>query len=201
MITIILDCGHGKYTKGKRSPNGELLEYDYNRQIGRRVGECLKELGIEFYYTYPLDDPRDLSLSARALFANKISKEKGAANVLLISLHSNAFGSTEWSSPEGWSIYTTKGYTKSDEYATTIWNEAEKVCKKYGRKIRKDISDSDPDFEQDFTVIFKTICPSVLVEQFFYTNKEEMEWMLTEEGKSACTEIIVNAIKRIEGIS
>lgn len=199
---IVLDCGHSLTTQGKRSPDHQFFEYEYNRIIGRRVAERLNDLGIEYCFTYPIDEPYDLSLTSRANVANKMAKKKGAGNVLLISIHSNAAGNgKDWKNAKGWSVWTTKGETKSDKYATIFWEEAEKVCRKYNRSIRKDTySDGDPDYEANFTVIFKTICPSILIEEFFYDNEEEMHWLLSEEGKSACTEIIINAIKRIEGM-
>lgn len=201
MIYIVLDCGHSIKTAGKHSPDRSFYEYEFNRIIGRRVAERLKELGVEYCFTYPIDDPNDMPLTARANVANKIAKEKGAGNVLLVSIHSNAAcNGKQWMNAVGFSVYSTKGKTKSDEYATVFWEEAEKVCKKYGRKIRKDMSDGDPDFESNFTVIYSTVTPAILLELFFYDNEEECRWLLSEEGKAACTEIIVNAIKRIEGI-
>lgn len=194
------DAGHSVKTKGKVSPDKMFYEWWYNRLIVSKVAKELDKLGIKYIFTYPLEDDDDLSLTARAEAANRIARIYGASNVLFISVHSNAFGTTEWSDPCGWSIYTTKGTTKSDSYADIFWEEAKKVCDRYGRKIRKDTSDGDFDYEENFTVLWKTICPAVLVEQFFYTNKEEKEWLMSDEGKSACTEIIVNAIKRIEGL-
>lgn len=198
----VFDTGHSMLTKGKRSPNHQFFEYEYNRIIGRRVAERLSELGIEYCFTYPIDEPYDLSLTSRANVANKVAKEKGAGNVLLISIHSNAAGNgKQWMNAKGWCVFTTKGVTNSDKYAEIFWEEARKVCAKYGRTTRQDKSDGDNDWEANFTVIFKTICPSILIEEFFYDNEEEMNWLLSEEGKAACTEIIVNAIKRIEGIN
>lgn len=200
-MIFILDCGHSIQTKGKRSPDNQFFEYEYNRIIGRRVAERLKDLNIKCFFTYPIEEPNDLGLSKRADVANKIAKEYGAGNVLFISIHSNGLGDgSKWINAKGWSIYTTVGKTKSDDYAEIFWKEAEKVCKKYGRTIRQDISDGDKDIEENFTVIYKTICPSVLIEEFFYTDKEECKWLLSEEGKNACTEIIVNAILKIENL-
>lgn len=197
----VLDCGHALTTPGKRSPDHQFFEYEYNRIIGRRVAERLNDLGIEYCFTYPIDEPYDLSLTSRANVANKMANEKGAGNVLLISIHSNAAGNgKDWKNAKGWSVWTTKCETKSDKYAEIFWEEARKVCAKYGRTTRQDKSDGDNDWEANFTVIFKTICPSILIEEFFYDNEEEMNWLLSEEGKTACTDIIVNAIKRIEGL-
>lgn len=198
----VLDCGHSLTTGGKRSPDHKFFEYEYNRIIGRRVAERLNEIGIEYCFTYPIDEPYDLSLTSRANVANQKAKEKGAGNVLLISIHSNAAGNgKQWMNAKGWSVWTTKGETRSDKFAEIFWEEARKVCAKYNRTTRQDKSDGDNDWEANFTVIFKTICPSILIEEFFYDNEEEMHWLLSEEGKSACTEIIINAIKRIEGLS
>lgn len=197
----VLDCGHALTTAGKRSPDHKFFEYEYNRIIGRRVAERLNEMGIGYCFTYPIDEPYDLSLTSRANVANKMAKEKGAGNVLFISIHSNAAGNgKDWKNAKGWSVWTTKGETKSDKYAEIFWEEARKVCSRYNRTTRQDTSDGDHDWESNFTVIFKTICPSILIEEFFYDNEEEMHWLLSEEGKSACTEIIINAIKRIEGM-
>lgn len=198
----VLDCGHSLTTPGKRSPDHQFFEYEYNRIIGRRVAERLNDLGIEYCFTYPIDEPYDLSLTSRANVANKVAKEKGAGNVLLISIHSNAAGNgKDWKNAKGWSVWTTKGETRSDKFATLFFEEAVKECAKVGRTLRKDTSDGDPDWEANFTVIFKTICPSILIEEFFYDNQEEMNWLLSEEGKTTCTNIIVNAIKRIEGLN
>lgn len=201
-MVYVIDCGHALTTAGKRSPDHRFFEYEYNRVIGRRVAEQLNKLGIKNFFTYPIDEYYDLSLSSRAENCNKIAKECGVGNTLLISIHSNAAGNgKEWKSAKGWSVFTTKGVTKSDRYAEIFWEEARKVCTKYGRTTRQDTSDGDHDWEENFTVIYKTICPAILIEEFFYDNEEECAWLLSEEGKQACTEIIVNAIKRIEGIA
>lgn len=202
-MVYVFDAGHGLTTKGKRSPDHRFFEYWFNREIVRRVSKQLDELGIKYFYTYPLEEDYDLSLRTRAQNCNKIAKEFGVGNVLMISVHSNAAGmGDKWMNAKGFSVWTTKGQNNSDKYAQICWNEAKKVCDKYNRTIRKDTySDGDEDYESNFTVIYNTICPSFLVELFFYDNQEECEWLLSEEGKQACTEILVNTIKRIEGLS
>lgn len=200
-MLYVFDAGHAKSTKGKRSPDGKLKEYAYNREIVRRVMAELEALGIKCHVTYNLDREDDLPLSKRAEVANAYARGAGVGKTLLISVHSNAAGNgSSWSKATGWEVYTTKGKTNSDKYAEIFAEEAEKVCAMVGKKVRKDMSDGDKDKEENFTVIYKTICPSILIEEFFYDNEEEMEWMLSEEGKAACTAIIVNAIKRIEGM-
>lgn len=198
---IVIDCGHSKKTAGKRSPNGQFLEYEYNRILGRRIGEKLTELGINWCFTYDTEDEQDLSLTERANVANRMSKIYGAKNVLLISIHHNALGKGDrWYSAKGFSIWTTKGDTISDYYGQIIWEEAKKTLIPKGRTVMKEWSDGDGDYEKNFTVIYKTVCPSVLIEYGFYTNEEDMKWCMSEEGLNAHTELTVNAIKQLKGV-
>lgn len=63
--------------------------------------------------------------------------------------------------------------------------------------LRKDLSDGDPDFEENFTVIYKTKCPAILTENLFMDNKTDVAFLNSEEGRNAITQIHVNAIKHI----
>lgn len=189
-LFLVLDCGHAATTAGKRSPDGRFLEYEYNRRLGKEIGKRLTELGINWCFTYDTEETKDLSLTERANVANRFSKLYGASNVLFISIHHNAAGDgKDFVKASGFEVYTTKGDTVSDKYADVICEEAEKVLKPLGRKVRGHK-------EHNFTVIYKTVCPSVLIEYGFFTDKEEMEWLMTEEGLNACTELTINAISR-----
>lgn len=200
-MVYVFDAGHGSTTRGKRSPDGRFLEYKFNRKVAKKVREILKEKGITTYLTYPLEAEYDMSLSKRAEKGNEIARKYGAKNTLFISIHANASKNGEWGTAKGWSIWTTRGQNNSDKYAEKFVKQAEIECKKVGRRVRKDLSDGDGDYEADFAVIKKTICPSVLIENFFYDTLEEMEWLLTDEGLDTCVNIIVNTIMDIEGMS
>lgn len=193
---IVLDCGHSKKTAGKRSPDSRFLEYEYNRRLGKAIGKRLTQLGISWCFTYDTEDEQDLSLTDRANVANRMSKIYGAKNVILISIHHNALGNGDkWYDANGFSVWTTKGNTVSDKYAEIIYEAAKQTLIPIGRKVMKDISDGDGDYEKNFTVLYKTVCPSVLIEYGFYTNKEEMEWLMSDEGLEACSNLTVDAIK------
>ena len=49
---IVLDCGHSKKTAGKFSPDRTFFEYEWNRILGRRIGEKLTQMGISWCFTY-----------------------------------------------------------------------------------------------------------------------------------------------------
>lgn len=186
---IVLDCGHAKTTPGKHSPDKSFFEYEYNRILGKRIGNRLTELGIDWCFTYSTDAENDLSRTQRANVANRWASELGKNNVILISLHFNAASMGEWVEAEGFCVFSTKGNTVSDKLANIVVEEAEKILKPLKKKIRGHL-------ESNFTVIYKTTCPSILIEYGFYTDKSELEFLKSEEGLKAYEDLTVNAILR-----
>ena len=62
------------------------------------------------------------------------------------------------------------------------------------KKIRRDNSDGDPDWEENFYILVKTKCPAVLTENFFQDNKEDVAFLNSDEGKQAIIKTHVDAI-------
>jgi N-acetylmuramoyl-L-alanine amidase len=197
---VLLDNGHASSTPGKRQQldNGQYFyEYLFNRQVVQKIARKLDELGIPFEILVPEVD-KDISLTERAARANSFCTKYGTDNCFFISVHSNAYGDGKtFTSAKGWSVWTTKAQTKSDRYATIVFEEAEKILPKYNMTTRSQMTDGDPDYEENFTVIYKTWCPAILTENLFFTNKEEVMWLMTDEGQEAIADIHVKAIERI----
>ena len=97
----------------------------------------------------------------------------------------------------GWSVYTTKGQTNSDKYATLIYKEAEKIIPTLGSKMRADYSDGDPDWEENFTLLYKAKCPAILTENLFYDSRSDLKILQSEAGRQAIADIHTNFIKQI----
>ena len=196
-MKILIDPGHGIDTPGKRSPDGLLLEYLWNRQVADLILEGLLSAGIDA--SLVVTETNDVSLRNRVNRVNTICNRVGASNVLLVSIHANAAGNgSAWMNAKGWSCYTSKGKTKSDQGAECLYDAFEAEFQ--DRKIRKDMSDGDRDWEENFYVLQKSKCPAVLLENFFYDNREECAWMLQEETKkriaSAAVKGIIKYIKK-----
>jgi len=189
-MKILIDNGHGQETPGKRSPDGILREYRYAREIAKQIVDELRAKGYDAERL--VTEEKDISLSERARRANEQCGKHGIDNVLLVSIHCNAAGNGEWMSAQGWSAYTTKGKTKSDELATMLYEEAEKNFA--GRKIRKDLSDGDPDWEENFYILRKTKCAAVLTENFFQDNKEDVSYLISLEGRRQVVRTHVDGI-------
>lgn len=196
-MKILIDPGHGIDTPGKRSPDGLFREYLWNRQVADLILEGLVSAGIDA--SLVVTETNDVSLKNRVNRVNTICNRLGAPNVLLVSIHANAAGNgSAWMNAKGWSCYTSKGKTKSDQVAECLYDAFEAEFQ--DRKIRKDMSDGDRDWEENFYVLQKSKCPAVLLENFFYDNREECAWMLQEETKkriaSAAVKGIIKYIKK-----
>lgn len=179
-MKILLDNGHGENTPGKRSPDGTFREYAYTREIAEAVERELRLKGYDVERI--VHETVDVPLAERARRVNEVCARYGANNVLLVSIHCNAAGDgSKWMNARGWSAYTTKGVTKADELANRMYDAA--ACFITGQKIRRDNSDGDPDWEENFYILSKTKCPAVLTENFFQDNKEDVAYLTSTDGK------------------
>ena len=146
----LLDPGHGgiidgEYqTAGKRSPrfadNSILYEGELNRALVKRIHNSCKAAGIDSLILVPEDT--DISLKERVNRANTLYKTDKRA--VYLSVHANAFGN-DWNKAHGWSCYTSKGETRSDEIATIFYRMM--AAEFPERKMRIDNTDGDPDKE------------------------------------------------------
>lgn len=196
-MKILIDPGHGIDTPGKRSPDGLFREYLWNRQVADLILGGLLSAGVDA--SLVVTETNDVSLRNRVNRVNTICNRLGASNVLLVSIHANAAGNgSAWMNAKGWSCYTSRGKTKSDQVAECLYDAFEAEFQ--DRKIRKDMSDGDRDWEENFYILQKSKCPAVLLENFFYDNREECAWMLQEETKrriaSAAVKGIIKYIKK-----
>lgn len=190
-MKILIDNGHGQSTPGKRSPDGRFLEFQFNRTIAKQIVDDLRDRGYDAELLVPEDD--DVSLKDRCKRVNDIVAREGKQNVILISIHANAFGNgKEWTSPSRWSVYTSKGQTMADDLAEQLAKAAIKNLP--AMKMRADFSDGDIDFEEDFKILRGTLCACVLSENGFMTNEKECRWLQTEEALSALVKTHVEGI-------
>lgn len=114
-MKILIDNGHGAETRGKRSPDGRLLEYRENRIIAR---------GLDAILLVP--EGTDISLPERCRRVNEWCRQLGRQNVILISIHCNAAGPGDrWPSARGWCAYTTRGGTRADALAISLYTAAQ----------------------------------------------------------------------------
>ena len=191
-MKILIDNGHGSNTKGKRSPDGRLMEYAYTREIAELVVSELLKKGIDAERI--VREEVDVPLQERCRRVNQYK----ASEAILVSIHCNAAGSgADWMSARGWEAWTSVGQTKADNLATCLYKAADEA----GLKTRKDMTDGDPDKEEGFYILKHTVCPAVLTENLFQDNKEDVAFLLSEDGNQAIVNLhvtgIINFIKML----
>ena len=191
-MKILIDNGHGRETAGKRSPDGRLLEWSYNREIARRVVAGLSSLGLDAELLVPEDE--DISLYERCRRVNRLCLQLGKRNVCLVSIHVNAAGhGNKWYNAEGWCCYTTPGQTAGDVLANYLCQAA--LQNLPGHRMRFDYTDGDADQEAAFYILRHTACASCLTENGFMDCVRSCDFLLSDEGKQAIVDLHVQGIQ------
>lgn len=192
----LLDAGHGGMVNGHYSTapakmhiySDGLTYYEgvVNRLITNFLAALLKKAGIDHRLIHDGED--DDSLPVRVSRADaEYAKDK---RCIFLSIHSNAGGGA------GNEIYTSKGQTKSDKIANIFCEVYKKHFSEF--RFRADQVDGDADKEADFYVLRKTDCPAVLVENLFFDNRKEAEFLLSEQGQKRFAECLFECIKLCE---
>lgn len=196
-VKVIIDPGHGGrngmgvyQTPGKRykfQDGTMIFEGDRMRVLASFLAHELTSCGIECFSSLDGEpvgfnwEPQadDISLEERVRHANAIEGE-----TLFVSLHSNAISSSSagsgQTSASGISVYTSVGDTKSDDFATEIWNvlSAANLLKMRSQSYQ----DGDPDYESGFYVLRKTSKSAVLIELGFHDNPLDAKWLLRDRN-------------------
>ena len=188
-MIIFLDPGHGDNTPGKRSPDGKLREYKYAREIAAEVKKQLEQLGHTVMYTITGDN--DMPLSQRCHRVNEVCKSHGSGNVIVVSIHCNAAGAdNKWHDAKGWSVFVgLNASDKSQKLAGCLFDYA----RKYGLHMRP-CSFYQKYWKQNLAICRDTDCPAVLTENLFQDNKEDVEYLLSDEGRKTIAKLHVDGI-------
>lgn len=188
-MKILIDNGHGEETPGKRSPDGRLREYAYAREIASMVYDELYNRDYDVELLVP--ETKDIPLSTRCKRANQFCKELGNKNVLLVSIHCNAAGNgSDWMGAKGWSVFVSNNASSNSKLlADCLYDAAEQQklklrTEKPGQKY----------WQQSLAICRDTNCPAVLTENLFQDNKEDVEFLLSKEGKEAIAKLHVDGI-------
>ena len=193
---ILLDNGHGSDTPGKSSPvwsdGRQVFEWEYTRRLVSAISAKLAESGIPVRIITP--ETTDTPLYIRVNRVNQIARSVGAGSCLLISVHLNAARETNTGS--GWEVHTSLGSTASDIYADQFWDAANKEIRPLTR-MRGDYSDGDRDWDSNFYILQKTICPAILTENLFMNRESDCRILLSKEGFERLVRLHVTAIRNI----
>ena len=200
---IWIDNGHGVNCAGKHSPDLRLREYKWCREVAALVVDGLVADGVDAALLVP--ETHDVSIKTRCERVNRTCVERGARNVLLVSIHNNASASDGlWHEPSYWSAWVYRQEVKDANGKVIQLKEASLESKRlaelftlmargFGWKVGVG---ERPYKEANFGILRGSLCPAVLTENFFQDNKANVDWLLTPEAKTAVALLHIHTIEQ-----
>lgn len=212
-IIVCLGTAHRLREAGKQSPDGRLRECVYSREIVKGVAARLQAMDCHAVTDFePLDLPKTMQspsakqerqneLAMRVNYVNELCRQNGADYVLYASIHVNASPpvDNQWHKPNGWQVSVgTKASAKSKQLAGCLYDAA----KAKGLKVRQpSLKPLQKYWPQNLYVLNQTSCPAVLTENLFQDNINDVDFLLSEEGRQIIVDLHVEGIiKYIESL-
>lgn len=188
-MIILIDNGHGVDTPGKRSPDGRLREYAWAREIARRTAISLQREGIDARLLVP--ETTDIPLSVRTRRVNGVCKAEGARNVCLVSIHNNAAGADGcWHDARGFAVYVSNNAGQGSRRLAAEFYAGAKARGLTGNRA----TPPQGFWQASLAMCRDTKCAAVLTENLFQDNREDVAFLLSNEGKTTIVDLHVNAI-------
>ena len=188
-MIILIDNGHGVETPGKRSPDGRLREYAWAREIARRTAISLQREGIDARLLVP--ETTDIPLSVRTRRVNEVCKAEGARNVCLVSIHNNAAGADgRWHDARGFAVYVSNNAGQGSRRLAAEFYAGAKARGLTGNRA----TPPQGFWQASLAMCRDTKCTAVLTENLFQDNREDVAFLLSNEGKTTIVDLHVNAI-------
>ena len=204
-ILVVLGTAHRLREPGKESCDGRLKECVYSRETATDVKARLEAKGYRVVIDYtPLDLPKTMQspsarqerqneLAMRVNFVNELCRQNGAVHVLYVSIHVNASSSdNQWHSACGWQVCVgTKAGEQSKHLAGFLFDAAQARWIRVRRPTQK-----QKYWAQSLYVLNNTQCPAVLTENMFQDNKNDVDFLLSDEGRKVIVDLHVEGIIR-----
>lgn len=188
-MIVLIDNGHGRETPGKRSPDGRLREYACAREIARRIAIALQREGIDARLLVP--ETTDIPLSVRTRRVNEVCKAEGARNVCLVSIHNNAAGADgRWHDARGFAVYVSNNAGQGSRRLAAEFYAGAKARGLTGNRA----TPPQGFWQASLAMCRDTKCTAALTENLFQDNREDVAFLLSNEGKTTIVDLHVNAI-------
>lgn len=189
---IIIDNGHGKDSKGKCSPGGQLQEWAWTRKSARVLAGILNARGFRCSLLVP--ENYDVPLSERCQRANKLQAQNGGRTVL-ISLHCNASGmGVGYNSASGFSCYVHPAASVAARgLATKIWDKVAEEAAFKGNRWRP----SAGYLQVNFAILRDTHMPAVLLECLFMDNMNDITLLLEPSWQNRLMQQVAAAVEEV----
>ena len=194
---VLLNAGHGSNTPGKCSDifDAEMrerygmerfYEYAYNRKVVLAVKEQLEADGFNVVHINP--ETTDVLLGERVRRANKYCATHGIKKCVYVSVHHNASNMKGWTNASGYTGYIANNASARSGWLANIFERKATELGMLGNRWKHT-------FTYNYYELKNTQCPAILTESAFFTNKKQVEWMLSDEGLETIVRLHVESIK------
>jgi N-acetylmuramoyl-L-alanine amidase len=176
LVKIMLDAGHDERTAGKRSLDGSLREFQFNKPVVEKIHLMLKQYeNVEIFFAHDIHDGIDQSLEERVTLANSLGVD------VYVSIHANAGNTTA----RGIETFIHPN-ADSETYvlARAIHDNMIILTKQKNRGIKR----------ADFQVLRETKMKAVLAECGFMTNVDDLHLLKSDGYQHLCAEGVVRGL-------
>ena len=181
MQIVVLDPGHNLHSRN-RSPDGLYYEWEFTQDVCDRAERILLRIAGIMVIKTKEADTYPTSLAGRV----QVAHDAGAD--LFLSQHSNAYGSGEWTSPNGFGVYRYPG--KNLELARIGLKWCRELLPMNDRGIR----------ERNFHVLREPQMPSILFETGFHTNRGDVEKLKSSWFRDLAAMVLVRTACEFLGV-
>jgi hypothetical protein len=183
MVKIMLDPGHDINTPGKRSIDGSMREFEFNKATAIHTANLLAQYNaVEVFFSHDLNDGIDTSLNARSALANNLQVN------CLVSIHANA-GAASARGIETYIHLNTP--TSTNNLARMVHDHTIKTTGMPNRGVKR----------ADFAILRETNMDALLIECGFMTNNEDLALLKSDEYRRKCAQGIVNGLVEFYGLT
>lgn len=221
--TIVLDAGHGGHDTGCNGPNGSY-EKTVTLKVILALGKLIEEKYPDIKVLYSRKTDEFITLQDRALLANKnnadlflsvhcnanANKSAYGTETYLMGLHvsqanldvakrenaviklednyEKTYAGFDPDSPESMialSLAQNANIEQSSLLASKVQNQLTTKLKRFNRGVK----------QAGFWVLYRTTCPSILIETGFLTNSTEEKYLTSSDGQDELANSIFNAFE------
>ena len=193
---LVFDPAHGSDCPGKCSPDKRIYEWSYTREIidylataCRAVGfNCIKLVGNE----------EDIVLRERINTLNKGIGLGRSSIALVISIHLNLSAPEgEWGDASGWTVWIPE--TTPSPFTSGRGEWQRNLARMFANGMLREaqyykIAKYDKVLEHDFDMLHWSEFPTIMTGNMFMDNKQDVEFLLSAEGKRKIVQIHLNGI-------
>ena len=196
---IAIDSGHGSDTKGKQSPDGSLREWEFNKDIEKRLVALCQEQQINYFVVH-LEDT-DVPLSKRKLGIKRFLEVNKDVTLVGVSIHADAF---ENEKANGFTLFykakngDKNGSLASFRLASIIESTLIESYNKTGISIKsRGVKASPiPDEIPSYFVLREYPGTWTLIEAGFMTNIKDCDYLKSEYFRNTFAKSVFEGIKR-----